>query len=142
MKKFLMMVALMLTVSTATFAGNDDVMISEIDNVPTYSYVNLSKVELNYDFNINYNKLFKYLKLNERDFKNVKNTHDAFREGMLLASKAQNRVERDSLIKNSIDYEVRNMKMFLSDKQYRKFLRVFNTSLNNRGFIVTTNSFK
>ena len=137
-----MMVALMLTVSTATFAGNDDVMISEIDNVPTYSYVNLSKVELNYDFNINYNKLFKYLKLNERDFKNVKNTHDAFREGMLLASKAKNRVERDSLIKNSIDYEVRNMKMFLSDKQYRKFLRVFNTSLNNRGFIVTTNSFK
>ena len=137
-----MMVALMLTVSTATFAGNDDVMISEIDNVPTYSYVNLSKVELNYDFNINYNKLFKYLKLNERDFKNVKNTHDAFREGMLLASKAKNTVERDSLIKNSIDYEVRNMKMFLSDKQYRKFLRVFNTSLNNRGFIVTTNSFK
>ena len=137
-----MMVALMLTVSTATFAGNDDVMISEIDNVPTYSYVNLSKVELNYDFNINYNKLFKYLKLNERDFKNVKNTHDAFREGMLLASKAQNRVERDSLIKNSIDYEVRNMKMFLSDKQYRKFLRVFNTSLNNRGFLVITNSFE
>ena len=137
-----MMVALMLTVSTATFAGNDDVMISEIDNVPTYSYVNLSKVELNYDFNINYNKLFKYLKLNERDFKNVKNTHDAFREGMLLASKAQNRVERDSLIKNSIDYEVRNMKIFLSDKQYRKFLRVFNTSLNNRGFLVITKSFK
>ena len=137
-----MMVALMLTVSTATFAGNDDVMINEIDNVPTYSYVNLSKVELNYDFNINYNKLFKYLKLNERDFKNVKNTHDAFREGMLLASKAQNRVERDSLIKNSIDYEVRNMKMFLSDKQYRKFLRVFNTTLNNRGFLVIINSFE
>ena len=137
-----MMVALMLTVSTATFAGNDDVMISEIDNGPTYSYVNLSKVELNYDFNINYNKLFKYLKLNERDFKNVKNTHDAFREGMLLASKAQNRVERDSLIKNSIDYEVRNMKMFLSDKQYRKFLRVFNTTLNNRGFLVIINSFE
>ena len=142
MKKFLMMVALLLTVSTATFAGNDDVMINEIDNVPTYSYVNLSKVELNYDFNINYNKLSEYLKLNEKDFKNVKNTHDAFREGMLLASKAKNTVERDSLIKNSIDYEVRNMKMFLSDKQYRKFLRVFNTSLNNRGFIVTTNSFK
>ena len=137
-----MMVALMLTVSTATFAGNDDVMISKIDNVPTYSYVNLSKVELNYDFNINYNKLSEYLKLNEKDFKNVKNTHDAFREGMLLASKAKNTVERDSLIKNSIDYEVRNMKMFLSDKQYRKFLRVFNTSLNNRGFLVITNSFE
>ena len=137
-----MMVALLLTVSTATFAGNDDVMINEIDNVPTYSYVNLSKVELNYDFNINYNKLSEYLKLNEKDFKNVKNTHDAFREGMLLASKAQNRAERDSLIKNSIDYEVRNMKIFLSDKQYRKFLRVFNTSLNNRGFLVITKSFK
>ena len=137
-----MMVALMLTVSTATFAGNDDVMISEIDNVPTYSYVNLSKVELNYDFNINYNKLSEYLKLNEKDFKNVKNTHDAFREGMLLASKAKNTVERDSLIKNSIDYEVRNMKMFLSDKQYRKFLRVFNTTLNNRGFLVIINSFE
>ena len=136
------MVALMLTVSTATFAGNDDVVISEIDNVPTYSYVNLSKVELNYDFNINYNKLSEYLKLNEKDFKNVKNTHDAFREGMLLASKAKNTVERDSLIKNSIDYEVRNMKMFLSDKQYRKFLRVFNTSLNNRGFLVITKSFE
>ena len=137
-----MMVALMLTVSTATFAGNDDAMISKIDNVPTYSYVNPSKVELNYDFNINYNKLSEYLKLNEKDFKNVKNTHDAFREGMLLASKAQNRVERDSLIKNSIDYEVRNMKMFLSDKQYRKFLRVFNTTLNNRGFLVIINSFE
>ena len=61
---------------------------------------------------------------------------------MLLASKAQNRIERDSLIKNSIDYEVRNMKMFLSDKQYRKFLRVFNTTLNNRGFLVIINSFE
>ena len=95
MKKFLMMVALMLTVSTATFAGKGDAMISEIDNVPTYSYVNLSKIELNYDFNINYNKLSEYLKLNDRDFKKVKNIHDAFREGMLLASKAQNTVERD-----------------------------------------------
>ena len=130
-----MMVALLLTVSTATFAGNDDAMISKIDNVPTYSYVNPSKVELNYDFNINYNKLSEYLK-------NVKNTHDAFREGMLLASKAKNTVERDSLIKNSIDYEVRNMKMFLSDKQYRKFLRIFNTTLNNRGFLVIINSFE
>lgn len=53
---------------------------------------------------------------------------------MFLASKAKTVGERNALIKNSIDYELNVMRIFLNDEQYRKFLIVFNYSLKNRGF--------
>ena len=121
------MVALMLYISTATFAGEGNIIASEIDKAS-------HNVELNYDFNVNYNKLSEYLKLNDRNFQKVKNVHDSFCEEMLIASRTNNLAERDSIIKSSIENEVRNMKDVLSNKQYRKFIKIFNATLNNQGF--------
>ena len=121
------MVALMLGISTATFAGEGNVTVSEIDK-------SIHNVEMNYDFNVNYNKLSEYLKLNDRNFQKVKNAHDSFCEEMLVASRTNNLVERDSIIKSSIENEVRNMKNVLSNKQYKKFIKIFNATLNNQGF--------
>ena len=126
MKKFLM-VALMLCISTATFAGEGNVIASDIDK-PNHN------VEINYDFNVNYKKLSEYLKLNDRNFQKVKNVHDSFCEEMLIASKTNNLAERDSIIQHSIENEVRSMKDVLSNKQYRKFIKIFNATLNNQGF--------
>ena len=89
---------------------------------------------MNYDFNVNYNKLSEYLKLNDRNFQKVKNAHDSFCEEMLIASRTNNLVERDSIIKSSIENEVRNMKDILPNKQYKKFIKIFNATLNNHGF--------
>lgn len=121
------MVALMLVISTATFAGEGNVTVSEIDK-------SIHNVEMNYDFNVNYNKLSEYLKLNYRNFQKVKNAHDSFCEEMLIASRTNNLVERDSIIQNSIDNEVCRMKEILSNKQYKKFIKIFNATLNNQGF--------
>lgn len=121
------MVALMLGISTATFAGEGNVTVSEIDK-------SIHNVEMNYDFNVNYNKLSEYLKLNDRNFQKVKNAHDSFCEEMLIASRTNNLVERDSIIKSSIENEVRNMKNILPNKQYKKFIKIFNATLNNQGF--------
>lgn len=121
------MVALMLCISTATFAGEGNIITSEIDK-------SSHNVEINYDFNVNYNKLSEYLKLNDRNFQKVKNAHDSFCEEMLTASRTNNLTERDSIIQNSIENEVRSMKDVLSNKQYRKFIKIFNATLNNQGF--------
>lgn len=121
------MVALMLCISTATFAGEGNVIASDIDK-------SNHNVEMNYDFNVNYKKLSEYLKLNDRNFQKVKNVHDSFCEEMLIASKTNNLAERDSIIQNSIENEVRSMKDVLSNKQYRKFIKIFNATLNNQGF--------
>ena len=69
MKKFLM-VALMLGISTATFAGEGNITAREIDK-------SSHNVEINYDFNVNYNKLSEYLKLNDSNFQKVMNVHDS-----------------------------------------------------------------
>lgn len=122
------MVALMLGISTATFAGEGNIIASKIDK-------SSHNVEINYDFNVNYNKLSEYLKLNDRNFQKVKNVHDSFCEEMLTASRTNNLAERDSIIKSSIENEVRNMKNVLSNKQYKKFIKIFNATLNNQGFV-------
>lgn len=121
------MVALMLCISTATFAGEGNIITNEIDK-------SSHNVEINYDFNVNYNKLSEYLKLNDRNFQKVKNAHDSFCEEMLIASRTNNLAERDSIIQNSIENEVCNMKNVLSNKQYKKFIKIFNATLNNHGF--------
>lgn len=126
------MVALMLCISTATFAGEGNVIASDIDK-------SNHNVEMNYDFNVNYKKLSEYLKLNSSNFQKVKNAHDSFCEEMLIASKTNNLAERDSIIQNSIENEVRNMKNVLSNKQYKKFIKIFNATLNNQGF--STNAY-
>ena len=126
------MVALMLCISSATFAGEGNVIASDIDK-------SNHNVEMNYDFNVNYKKLSEYLKLNSSNFQKVKNAHDSFCEEMLIASKTNNLAERDSIIQNSIENEVRNMKNVLSNKQYKKFIKIFNATLNNQGF--STNAY-
>lgn len=128
------MVALMLGISTATFAGEGNVTVSEIDK-------SIHNVEMNYDFNVNYNKLSEYLKLNDRNFQKVKNAHDSFCEEMLIASRTNNLVERDSIIKSSIENEVCRMKEILSNKQYKKFIKIFNATLNNQGFSTNADFF-
>ena len=128
------MVALMLGISTATFAGEGNIISSEIDK-------SSHNVEINYDFNVNYNKLSEYLKLNDRNFQKVKNAHDSFCEEMLIASRTNNLVERDSIIKSSIENEVRNMKNILPNKQYKKFIKIFNATLNNQGFSTNADFF-
>lgn len=137
MKKFLMMVALMLGISTATFAGGDNVntAIATVDNVPTYNYFQPNNKELNYDFRIDYIRLAEYLNLkNSNDTFLLRETHEAFCAGMLLAGQAETEEARNNIIFNSIDHELKLMKSFLNKRQYSMFLRVFNVSLHNRGF--------
>ena len=123
MKKTMIIMTLLVSVLTC-FA----------EEVSTNNNIEQDTIQLNYDFGTNYDKLVKYLGVRKKDAENVKNTHKAFCNGMFMASKAKTVGERNALIKNSIDYELNAMRIFLDDEQYRKFLIVFNYSLKNRGF--------
>ena len=131
MKKIFMIVAMMLTMGTATYANEvdnfnylDKTVITSVDSLDTR----------NYNFNINFNRLGYYLELNEEDLNMVKYIHKGFCNGMLLASKTADAETKKAILFNALDYELYNMKVILSHEQYLKFLRVLNVSINNRGF--------
>ena len=77
-----MIVAMMLTMATATYANEvdnfnylDKTVITSVDSLDTK----------NYNFNFNFNQLGYYLELNEEDLNVVKLIHKRFCNSMLLA---------------------------------------------------------
>ena len=126
-----MIVAMMLTMTTATYANEvdnfnylDKTVITSVDSLDTR----------NYNFNFNFNRLGYYLELNDEDLNMVKLIHKNFCNSMLLASKTNDVEVKKSIFFNALDHELCNMKAVLSHEQYFKFLRVLNVSINDRGF--------
>lgn len=127
------MVALMITVVTATFANDGLVDVFNSKTLVCSNEIG-GKVNRNYNFALNYDKLASYLELEEDDIALVRYIHDTFCNGMKFASEASTEDSRNKIIFNSINYEIANMSSILSYYQYRKFLRIFNISLVNKGF--------
>lgn len=126
-----MIVAMMLTMTTATYANEvdnfnylDKTVITSVDSLDTR----------NYNFNFNFNRLGYYLELNDEDLNMVKLIHKKFCKSMLLASKTDDAEVKKLIFFNALDHELCNMKAVLSHKQYLKFLMVLNVSINDRGF--------
>ena len=117
MKKLVFFVALMLGMSTATFATDEN---AEATNA----------VEA-YSFNTNAKSLVRYLDLNEDQASTVMETQRAFENAMRMAS-VMDGEGREKMVKNAIDFDLKHMKYILTDKQYKKYRLVLNTSLRNR----------
>ena len=123
MKKLVLIIVMMLTVSTTMF-GRDSI------NYEDTLVVNVDK----YNMNNNVNGLVKYLDLDDeqRDF--MVHVHNAFEEALKEADMLSGN-EREMKIKCAIKYITQNMRNILDEKQMKKYLRILNVSLKNRQLV-------
>ena len=118
MKKMILMVVAMLSMTMTSYAENENV--ENVKNVEAY------------DMSINLRKLAVTLGLTLDQMDAVHDIHNTFCAEMMLAAHA-NKDERDALVDEAVKKDVRYMHYVLDQKQYRTYLLLLNTTLRNRG---------
>ena len=117
MKRLILTVVAVLGL-TATFAKDEKA--NNINNANAY------------DMSVNMNKLSDALKLTIDQQESVADVHRTFCGEMLVASQA-NEEDRKALMNKAINKDLKYMHYLLNDKQYRTYVMLLNTTLNNRG---------
>ena len=92
---------------------------------------NANNVEA-YELNINMNKLFAALDLANDQKEAVADIHHTFASELMFAAQYANN-DRKALVERAIENDVKWMRYVLNDKQFRTYLTLLNTTLNNRG---------
>lgn len=93
---------------------------------------NAVKIEM-YDFNVNINKLSSYLELSSDQEGMVETIMSILRNDMLRASMVNNEEERAILTNKAIQRNISYIRYTLNENQVRKYLRVMNATLHNKG---------
>ncbi|MGM9698192.1 MAG: hypothetical protein ACI3Y0_06070 [Prevotella sp.] len=117
MKRLILTVVAVLSL-TATFAKDEKA--NNVNNANAY------------DMSVNMNKLSDALKLTIDQRESVADVHRTFCGEMLVASQA-NEDDRKALMNKAIKKDLKYMHYLLNDKQYRTYVMLLNTTLNNRG---------
>lgn len=117
MKKIVLTVMAMLSVTMA-FAENETVEATNTTNA--------------YNMNVNMDKLSDYLGLSLDQEEFVSDIHKAFCADMLNAAVAD-KADRKDMMDKAITKELKHLRYVLTNSQYRKYLVVLNTTINNRG---------
>jgi hypothetical protein len=118
MKKMILMVVAMLSLTTTSFAENDNVNATQ--NVEAY------------DMSVNMRKLAVTLGLTFDQMDAVQDIHNQFCAEMMLAAHSS-KDEREALVDKAVTKDARYMRYVLDQKQYRKYLMLLNATLRNRG---------
>ena len=103
---------------TMTFAENENT--KSVNNVEAY------------DMSVNMRKLSVTLGLTTDQMEAVENIHTTFNAEMHLAAQADD-ADRQELLKKAVERDIKWMHYVLDEKQYRLYLTLLNTTLNNRG---------
>ncbi len=85
-----------------------------------------------YEMNISMTSLSRALNLDYDEFDAVNSITDSFATDMKKAGQAQGE-DRDKLFKKAIKRNLAYMHAVLSYEQYSQYLKLLNTTLNNRG---------
>ena len=120
MKRLFLVIVAMLSM-TMTFAENEEAK-------------NVNQVEA-YDMSVNMRKLSVTLGLTTDQIEAVENVHNYFAAEMQLAAHADE-ADRKELVKKAVERDIKWMHYVLDNKQYRTYLTLLNTTLNNRGLNV------
>ncbi|MCH5301820.1 MAG: hypothetical protein J1E77_03170 [Prevotella sp.] len=108
---------------TMAFAENESA--KSVNNVETY------------DMTINMRKLAETLGLTFDQMDAVETIHQTFNAEMLFAAQSD-KEQQQELLDKAVSKDVKWMRYVLNDKQYRKYLLLLNTTLNNRGLKVSS----
>ena len=122
MKKVVIMLVMLFTMSVYSFAeDNNASVIKDIEK---------------YELKINHRQLACVLDLNKDQMESIDWILTDLENGMLFAASMHSEESRDKIIYNTITNNVRCMRYFLSEEQYKKYLMLLNTTLRNKGIIV------
>ena len=120
MKKFVFMVALMLATNTANILASEN-SVNETENVE------------NYCIHVNEKSLSKSLGMSKDQMEICSDVIKEFENDMVFASSNAKGESRKAVTRNAIMKNMRYMKMFLDEAQYKKYVLILNTTLVNRG---------
>ena len=120
MKKFVFMVALMLATNTANILAGEN-SVNETENVE------------NYCIHVNEKSLSKSLGMSNDQMEICSDVIKEFENDMVFASSNAKGESRKAVTRNAIMKNMRYMKMFLDEAQYKKYVLILNTTLVNRG---------
>ena len=120
MKKFVFMVALMLATNTANILASEN-SVNETENVE------------NYYIHVNEKSLSKSLGMSKDQMEICYDVIKEFENDMVFASSNAKGESRKAVTRNAIMKNMRYMKMFLDEAQYKKYVLILNTTLVNRG---------
>lgn len=116
MKKVIMMLVMLFTMSIASFAEDNNT--TEIQK---------------YMLSINVNKLANYLELTTDQVDAVETVVNELSRDLMFAAVECTNMNRNTVTKNAVNKNVKYMSYILNDKQYHKYLLVLNATINNRG---------
>ena len=122
MKKLVIMMAMLFAFTMNSFA--EDNAANEVENAVA-----------KYDMNINYRRLACALDLSKDQVESMENIMAQFENGMLLAAYAKNDDAKDKIVRNAVTTNTKYMHYVLNKEQYKKYLLLLNTTLNNRGIL-------
>lgn len=123
MKKFFIMLALLLAVNTGVSARIAD----EANNMEMVERFNL---------NVNHKKLAETLELDKEQIDFVDFAIDELENDMMFASTIENNDTQYGVLKSLVEKNMKLMRSFLTPKQYKKYSMLLNLTLVNRGFEV------
>lgn len=92
--------------------------------------------EIDYNFNFNSENIKMYLNLDSIQNEEVKTIHYNFNKSMQRVPEIKDEKTKNQYIQNCIDCILTNMVLLLDEKQYRKYLRLLNTTFHNKGIII------
>ena len=120
MKKFILMMVMMLTMSVNTFA--DDSKATKVDGIEKY------------EFNINHRRLACTLNMSLDQMEMSEEIMTEFERDMYFAASCETQESRDKVVANLVKKNIKYMGYILNKEQYHKYLILLNTTLINRGF--------
>jgi len=118
MKKYLIMLVMLFTMSVNMFAEDNNA--AEIERIERYNV------------KVNTNKLADYLQLTSDQFDAVETITDEFSNDLMFAAVQNSDSTRSMITKNLIEKNVKYMSYILNKNQMRKYLVVLNATMNNR----------
>ena len=121
MKKYLIMLVMLFTMSVYSFA--EDSNATEIERIERYNV------------KVNTKKLADYLQLTSDQFDAVETVTDEFSNDLMFAAVQSSDSSRNVITKNLIEKNVKYMSYILNKNQMRKYLVVLNATMNNRGIL-------
>ena len=123
MKKYFIMLVMMLTMSVYSFAEeNTATKIAETEK---------------YELKINHRKLACILNMSSDQIEMSNDIISEFERDMVFASVMDTEESRSSIVRNAVNKNIKNMHYVLNGKQYKKYLMLLNLTLENRGFDMT-----
>lgn len=120
MKKFFLMMVMMLTMSVYSFAEDSNA-------------IKLANTE-KYELKVNHRRLACVLDMSKDQMEISDKIMSELERDMAFASCMSTEESSNKIVANAVKKNIRYMSYILNDKQYRKYLMLLNITLTNRGF--------